>query len=528
MGVLVCERQKLIPSGAICLCVQICALVLMCDLSLGTLSFGCRLWVRHSSPFVCTRKLYVTYTLSLTKFSFNSSYVHSILRASNIIGDRMDAVNSFVHFRNLPPKLRGTVHEYFQKVNSSFQSKEQLQNERDVLGLMAPWLRDDVIGTINKQIVRSVPIFDKLIRANPKGGADLLQRLVDIMCARVFRPDELVIKEGEVSDRIYILAKGRVEVVKWGKVRVAVLETGAFFGEGGFLRDPHHDHAHTVPAAQRQRWASIIGRTYCDIRYISRAKFEEALHFCPDVSLDDVQILLAERYAEVLRDQAELEGMCLHEFPDAKEAYERELAQEMLEEHAVVVAPHETEHHHHHRHHHHHVDVQPPSSPATPVAMYEGSVGIGASRNSSSAAASVTTTAHSSRDLSASQRLMPGQEQHGAAGGGNGDFAPSPTTPTTSSSVEMEDSQGDFAPNDTLGQNVFDAGVWRSVTARKEHKRFVRSTNSGNHHLSHHHRGASPTSHGHGGEDGAGGGGSGAARPNSTSQPKSDKGGGGH
>lgn len=39
----------------------------------------------------------------------------SILRASNIIGDRMDSVNSFANYRQLPPKLRATIHEYFQK-----------------------------------------------------------------------------------------------------------------------------------------------------------------------------------------------------------------------------------------------------------------------------------------------------------------------------------------------------------------------------------------------------------------------------
>lgn len=463
---------------------------------------------------------------------------HSILRASNIIGDRMDAVNSFVHFRNLPPKLRGTVHEYFQKINSSFQSKEQLQNERDVLGLMAPWLRDDVISTINKSIVRSVPIFDKCIRANPKGGAELLQKLVDIMCARVFRPDELVIKEGEVSDRIYILAKGRVEVVKWGKVRVAVLETGAFFGEGGFLRDPRQDHAAPpVPAAQRQRWASIIGRTYCDIRYISRSKFEEALQFCPDVSIEDVHVLLSERYAEVLRDQAELEGMCLQEFPDAKDAYERELVQEMLEDHAVVVASHEPEHRHHSHHHLHHlVDVQSPSSPATPVAAYDGTYSSGTGGNSSTVAPSAMT-GRSSGEFGASPLRgtgaglpppsMSGQGAHGPDSG-NGEFAASSTSASLANTGTVEEA-GDFAPVDTLiGQNVFDAGVWRSRTARKEHKRYVRSTNSGKHHLSHHHHHhhhvASPRPDRRGEEEGgAGGPGSGAASPNPTTRPKSEK-----
>lgn len=93
---------------------------------------------------------YVRHASSLSFFFLLSLFLpnpppspYSILRASNIIGDRMvsitcppthplihshpfanppthqDAVNSFVHFRNLPPKLRSTVHEYFQKVHKT-------------------------------------------------------------------------------------------------------------------------------------------------------------------------------------------------------------------------------------------------------------------------------------------------------------------------------------------------------------------------------------------------------------------------
>ena len=50
---------------------------------------------------------------------------------------------------------------------------------------MAPWLRDDVISTINRNIVRSVPLFDKMVRSHPVGGHELLQHLIDIMCAKV-------------------------------------------------------------------------------------------------------------------------------------------------------------------------------------------------------------------------------------------------------------------------------------------------------------------------------------------------------
>lgn len=73
-------------------------------------------------------------------------------------------------------------------------------------------------------------------------------------------------------------------MVKFGKIRVAVLEAGAFFGEAGFLCDPTlaPDEPH------RRRWASVYSNTYCDVRYISRAKFEEVLQLCPDVSIPEV------------------------------------------------------------------------------------------------------------------------------------------------------------------------------------------------------------------------------------------------
>lgn len=84
-------------------------------------------------------------------------------------------------------------------------------------------------------------------------------------------------------------------MVKWGKIRVAVLETGAFFGEAGFLCNPtmgtfdyeHHHHHHQQQ--RPRRWASVYSNTYCDVRYIARAKFEEVLQLCPDVSATEVR-----------------------------------------------------------------------------------------------------------------------------------------------------------------------------------------------------------------------------------------------
>lgn len=42
-------------------------------------------------------------------------------------------------------------------------------------------------------------------------------------------------------------------------------------------------------------------------------------------TLKQIRHMMLERCQEVLRDQAELEALCLSEYPDAKEAYEQEV-----------------------------------------------------------------------------------------------------------------------------------------------------------------------------------------------------------
>lgn len=41
---------------------------------------------------------------------------------------------------------------------------------------------------------------------------------------------------------------------------------------------------------------------------------------------EQIRHMMLERYQEVLRDQAELEALCLSEYPEAKEAYEQEVS----------------------------------------------------------------------------------------------------------------------------------------------------------------------------------------------------------
>jgi hypothetical protein len=158
-----------------------------------------------------------------------------------------------------------------------------------------------------------------------------------------------------MGDLLYMLSKGRVEVVKWGKVgsntptmhrqmrgtahsalppspfqtnhaqtqiRIAVLEEGSHFGEAAFLCDP------SAPPPKRRRWASIYALTYCDVRYLSRTRLEAVLlemDRTGKIRRADVAAVFAERYAETARDQKELDAICVAEFPHVMQEWEQQV-----------------------------------------------------------------------------------------------------------------------------------------------------------------------------------------------------------
>lgn len=65
-------------------------------------------------------------------------------------------------------------------------SRELLANERKLLNQMTPWLREEVISTINLKILKGVTIFDKMARM--VNGQELINRVMYIMGARVREP----------------------------------------------------------------------------------------------------------------------------------------------------------------------------------------------------------------------------------------------------------------------------------------------------------------------------------------------------
>jgi ATP-binding cassette subfamily B protein len=88
-------------------------------------------------------------------------------------------------------------------------------------------------GEVEARLLSRVPIFRRL---GPPGLA-ALSRLV--VLSR-FAAGDLIVREGEPGDKLYILTKGRVEVAAEGAAgrsrRLAELRDGDYFGEVALLR----------------------------------------------------------------------------------------------------------------------------------------------------------------------------------------------------------------------------------------------------------------------------------------------------
>jgi MFS family permease len=96
-------------------------------------------------------------------------------------------------------------------------------------------------------VLRTVPFFEPL-------PAPAMERVLANVVPREAEPGEVLIREGEVGDRFYVIAEGTAEVKREGR-RVASLGPGSYVGEIALLRDV--PRTATVVATTRLRLLTL-------------------------------------------------------------------------------------------------------------------------------------------------------------------------------------------------------------------------------------------------------------------------------
>ena len=134
--------------------------------------------------------------------------------------------------------------------------------------------------------LRSVDILKSL-------SVGQLQRLQDLLSEVTFRTGDTILKQGEVSSNMYVLAEGKVKVVKDNK-EMMELSPGAYFGERALLND-------------EPRAANVIAASAVKALYISKDAFEEVLG--PLQEIIDMDRQRREQQAQQKQLMQEAEGL---------------------------------------------------------------------------------------------------------------------------------------------------------------------------------------------------------------------------
>lgn len=219
-------------------------------------------------------------------FSYGVTHVITLMSALNQqnreFREKMDRIATYMSFRNLPHALRSDIREFFHYTHSTKTEKRMLEVEKEILSEMSPSLSHEVVLFVNRQIVDKVAFLREVDHR-------FFQRIVRNLESATFAPNELVINEGEKGDKLYIISKGVVELMKTDKmVRVGTRADGGHFGMISLVENGPTKGRHIC---------SVRTMTYCDFRTLSRRAFMKGLRRYPGAK-DDFKRIVAKEFKE--------------------------------------------------------------------------------------------------------------------------------------------------------------------------------------------------------------------------------------
>jgi hypothetical protein len=188
-----------------------------------------------------------------------STVIANIDIAKTQYREKMEKINTFLKYRNMPPELTKRINDYYDYLWESRRGYD----ESSVVDELPFSLKIQVATELHRDIIAKVPIF---AGASPAFIRDIILHMVSV----VFTPGDYVVRKGEIGDEMYFISRGSVDVVSEDESIVfATLQEGAFFGEISLL-------------LSTPRTATIKARDYCDLYSLNKETFERVLAKYPE------------------------------------------------------------------------------------------------------------------------------------------------------------------------------------------------------------------------------------------------------
>ncbi|CAG9318880.1 unnamed protein product [Blepharisma stoltei] len=139
-----------------------------------------------------------------------------------------DQLRKFMYRKNVPKLLRGRISEYITYLKRSSKNKF---NDEELLKCLSAQLKDEIYIQTRGQSLNDCPAFGIY-------ATSFLRALGRNLEIKVHAPGDLLFKEGEMSNDVYFLQSGTVEIYHESTRTVfKELKKGKYFGEISFFLD---------------------------------------------------------------------------------------------------------------------------------------------------------------------------------------------------------------------------------------------------------------------------------------------------
>uniref|UniRef100_A0A914GVV6 Cyclic nucleotide-binding domain-containing protein n=1 Tax=Globodera rostochiensis TaxID=31243 RepID=A0A914GVV6_GLORO len=218
----------------------------------------------------------------------------------------IDNVKNYLKLRFVGKKLVHRIGKWFDYL---WENKQAMggRGDQDVLKLLPTKLQAEIAMHVHFETLRKVRLFQHC-------EAGLLGELVLKLELQVFSPRDYVCRKGDIGREMYIVKKGRLQVVADDGVSVLhTLLEGAVFGELSLLNIPGNKHGN-------RRSASIRSVGYTDLFVLKKADLWAALCEYPDAKK-----LLMQKGCEMLLKDGLLDATSAQNLHDESKSEEQQM-----------------------------------------------------------------------------------------------------------------------------------------------------------------------------------------------------------
>jgi CRP-like cAMP-binding protein len=186
------------------------------------------------------------------------SMVTTMDKQASLVEDKMDAVKEWMMSRNIPRQLNVRVRKYYEH----FYTKRSAFDEEDIVRGLTPALRSEVTAILLRDSLGHFPLLELL-------GFEFQQEVYPRLKPLSYGNLDCIYARGELSDDIYFLRKGIVDVLAGGPGSNVLyrMNQGQYFGEEAIT--------------QERRGCTVLSNGWTELWSLSRDVIDETMDRFP-------------------------------------------------------------------------------------------------------------------------------------------------------------------------------------------------------------------------------------------------------